>query len=44
VLIPNLDLDARVHLGWDLALNSPVSLALADVKLAELEAHFQVLR
>jgi exoribonuclease-2 len=44
VLIPNLDLDAQVHVGRDLPLNSPVSLALAEIKLAELTAHFQILR
>jgi exoribonuclease-2 len=42
VLIPELDLDAEVHLRQDLPLNSPVLLALADVKLAELAAHVQV--
>ena len=41
VLIPHLDLDARVHLRQDLPLNSPVPLVLTGVKLAELEAHFQ---
>jgi exoribonuclease-2 len=44
VLMPDLDLDARVHLHQDLDLNSPVPLALTGVKLAELTAHFQVLR
>jgi exoribonuclease-2 len=44
VLIPHLDLDARVHLRQDLPLNSPVPLVLAGVKLAELETHFQPAR
>jgi exoribonuclease-2 len=42
VLIPELDLEAQVHLRTDLALNSTLRLALSGVNLAELEAHFQV--
>lgn len=42
VLIPELDLEPRVHLGQDLMLNSPVSLLLREVRLAALEAHFQL--
>ncbi len=44
VLIPELDLDAQVHLRQDLPLNSPVDLVLAEVRLAELAVHFQVVR
>jgi exoribonuclease-2 len=44
VLIPHLDLDAKVHLGQDMPLNSPVPLALSGVNLAELMAHFRVSR
>jgi exoribonuclease-2 len=43
VLVPELDLEARLHLGPDLELNSPVSLALQGVNLATLEAYFQVM-
>jgi exoribonuclease-2 len=42
VLIPELALETRVHLRQDLPLDSPLSLALGDVNLAELEAYFQV--
>jgi exoribonuclease-2 len=42
VLIPELDLDAQVHLRRDLDLNSPVSLVLREVDLIELVAHFRV--
>jgi len=42
VLVPDLDLDVRVHLREDRPLNSPVSLALREVRLPELEAYFQV--
>jgi exoribonuclease-2 len=42
VLIPCLDLDARVHLRQDLPLNSQIHLALGEVNLAEQIAHFQV--
>jgi exoribonuclease-2 len=41
VLVPELDLEARLHLGQELDLNSLVSLALRGVNLATLEAHFQ---
>jgi exoribonuclease-2 len=43
VLVPVLDLDARVHLRGDPPLNSPVELALREVNLPELATHFQVL-
>jgi exoribonuclease-2 len=43
VLIPELDLEATVHLGHELALNSTVPLALRTVDLPELTAQFQVL-
>jgi exoribonuclease-2 len=43
VLVPELDLEAQVHLGQDPELNSPVSLALRGVNLATLGAHFQVM-
>ena len=42
VLIPELDLEPRVQLGRDLALNSQVAVALRGVDLAALEAHLQV--
>jgi exoribonuclease-2 len=42
VLIPDLDLEPRVHLREDLPLDSTLSLVLQGVDLAELEAHFQV--
>ena len=43
VLIPDLDLEPRVHLRQDLPLNSVVTLALRQVRLAALEAHFQMI-
>jgi exoribonuclease-2 len=43
VLVPGLDMEAQLHLGQELDLNSPVSLALRGVSLATLEAHFQVM-
>jgi exoribonuclease-2 len=43
VLVPELDLEARLHLRQDLPLNSPVSLALRGVELATLEAHLRVI-
>ncbi len=42
VLIPELDLESQVHLRQDLPLNSPVSLVLKWVNLAELEAYLSV--
>jgi exoribonuclease-2 len=41
-LIAELDLDARLHLRGDPPLNSSLPLALRDVDLAELRAHFQI--
>lgn len=41
-IIPDLDLDARVHLRQDLPLNSPLTLSLRGVHLATLDAHFEV--
>lgn len=43
VLIPALDLDAKVHLRQELPLNHPVRLGLREVNLAELAVHFQAL-
>ena len=43
VLIPALDLEARLHLRQDLPLNSPLSLALRGVDLATLEVHLKVI-
>ncbi len=42
VLIPDLDLETRLHLREDLPLDSVISLALKQVQLPELEAYFQV--
>jgi len=42
LLIPELDLETRLHLRADPPLNSTLSLTLSGVNLAELEAHFQV--
>jgi exoribonuclease-2 len=42
VLIPDLDLEPRLHLRQDLPLNSTLSLELRGVDLAALEAHFRV--
>lgn len=41
-LVPELDLEARVHLRQDLPLNSMVPLALEGVNLAELIAYLKV--
>jgi exoribonuclease-2 len=41
VLIPELDLDVRVHLRSDPPLNSEISLALRGVDLPALEAYFR---
>lgn len=43
VVVPDLDLEARLHLRQELALNSPVSLALRGVDLTTLNAHFRVI-
>jgi exoribonuclease-2 len=40
VLIPELDLDSRVHLPEELPLDASIQLELSQVNLAELEAHF----
>ena len=42
VLIPELDLEPRLHLRQDLPLNSTLALELRGVDLAALEAHFRV--
>ena len=42
VLIPELDLEPRVHLREDMPLNSIVPLTLGGIDLPELEAHFRV--
>jgi exoribonuclease-2 len=42
LLIPDLDLEVRMHLRGDPPLNSTVPLALKDVNLAELDAYFKV--
>lgn len=44
VLIPELGLEASVHLPADVPLNSNVPLALHGVNLPLLEPHFQVVR
>ena len=44
VLIPELDLEPRVHLRGDWPLNSPVPLALSGLNLPTLEAHLRVER
>jgi len=44
VLIPELDLEPRVHLREELPLDSVVPLTLSGVDLPELEAFFQVER
>jgi exoribonuclease-2 len=44
VLIPDLDLESRVHLREDLPLDSVVPLTLRGINLPQLEAHFQVAR
>jgi exoribonuclease-2 len=41
VVIPELDLDPRVHLRADLPLNSQVSLVLRKVNLPTLETNFK---
>ena len=42
MLIPELDLDVRVHLRHVLPLNSRVELALREVYLPTLETNFEV--
>ena len=42
VLIPELELEPRVHLREDLPLNSVVPLFLSGVELPELEAYFRL--
>jgi exoribonuclease-2 len=42
ILIPELDLEPRVHVPEDLPLNSVLRLALTGVDLPELEAHFRI--
>jgi exoribonuclease-2 len=42
VLIPELDLEPRMHLPKDIPLDSRVPLVLTGVDLPELEAHFRV--
>jgi exoribonuclease-2 len=42
IIIPELDLEASLHLQADPPLNSVLPLALSGVSLAELEAYFQV--
>lgn len=41
ILIPELDLEAQVHLSEDLALNSLIPVVLRQVALAQLEANFR---
>jgi exoribonuclease-2 len=43
VLIAELDLDPRLHLRGEMALNSLVPLALRGVDLPALEAYFRVM-
>jgi len=42
VLIPELDLETRLHLRQDLPLDSTIPLILNKVNLPELEAHFRI--
>ena len=42
LLIPELDLEVRVHMRGDIALNSMVPVAVKGVNLAELEAYLRV--
>jgi exoribonuclease-2 len=41
ILVPELDLEAQVHLREDLALNSPVAVSLGGIDLAYLTAHLK---
>jgi len=42
VLLPELALEARVHLSADLPLDSPVRLVLTGVNLPHLDAHWRL--
>ena len=42
VLLPELALEARVHLSTDLPLDSPVRLVLTGVNLPHLDAHWRL--
>ena len=42
VVIPELDLEARVYVKGERPLNTPVKLAVSDVDVVNLEAHFRV--
>jgi exoribonuclease-2 len=42
LIIPELDLDARLRVRRDLSLNSTVSIALRQVDLPRLAAHFRL--
>jgi exoribonuclease-2 len=44
LLIPELDLEVRVHVRGDTPLNSTVPVAVKGVNLAELEAYLKVVR
>lgn len=44
VLIPDLDLEVRLHIRQNLDLNNEITVALSEVNLPELEAYFQVAR
>jgi exoribonuclease-2 len=41
ILIPELDLEAQIHLAEDLPLNSLIPLVLRQIDLPELEANFR---
>jgi exoribonuclease-2 len=42
LLVPELDLEVRVHMRKDVPLNSTVSVAVEGVNLAELEAYIKI--
>ncbi len=42
IIIPQLDLETRMTLGRDLALDSAIQLKLKQVNLPELDAHFRI--
>jgi exoribonuclease-2 len=44
VLIPELDLDAWLHLRRELPLNSTVRVAFQGLNLAQLVAHFRIVK